>query len=479
MGISMDDRRGARDGTETAVISKTVLLSAVFTCLWPFCIRAQEKVVEKYPDGSIRARYSVNEGGKKHGVYQEYHPGGKTRILARYENGKLHGNYEKRFPDGKVHISTSYQSGILHGKFVERFSNGRIRVKAAYRDGKHHGPYRQWTDQGDLYKSGTYREGAWHGKVTVFKEKEVIWQQVWKNGRIAALQGVVVYPRTRESIRGQLQALGAWKPRPPGPVSKKDDRRRALDHLKIYRYLADVPYSDLVLDERMNQFCEAAAEICHRIGRITHEPPNPGLPRARYRVALIGALNSNLHSGSSMAASVEGFMDDSDASNIECLGHRRWCLNPRMKRVGFGASGSASAMWAMNRSRKKVPDQAFVAFPPRGFMPIGYIRPHYAWSVSINPRRFRIVGKEGVEVKVHALDREYMKVGKSVELENKNVNEEGCGEGTCIIFRPQACSFKDGSRYWVEIGGLTTSRGKLTAPSIQYLVEFIQLKERK
>ena len=222
-----------------------------------------------------------------------------------------------------------------------------------------------------------------------------------------------------------------------------------------------------------------AAEVCHRLGRITHTPPNPGLPRAHYRIALIGAQNSNLHSGNSMAGSVEGYMDDSDPSNIEALGHRRWCLNPRMKRVGFGASRTTSAMWAMNRSRKKVPDRAFVAFPPRGFMPIRFFRPHYAWSVSINPKHFRIVSKTSVETKVYRLDQEYMKTGNPIEVEKHNVNEEGCGEESCIIFRPKAFSLKAGSRYWVEIGGLTTSRGKLTDPSLQFLVEFIRLADRK
>lgn len=40
-----------------------------------------------------------------------------------------------------------------------------------------------------------------------------------------------------------------------------------------------------------------------------------------------------------MTGAVDGFMEDSDAGNIAMVGHRRWQLNPKMGKVGFGTAG--------------------------------------------------------------------------------------------------------------------------------------------
>ena len=43
-------------------------------------------------------------------------------------------------------------------------------------------------------------------------------------------------------------------------------------------------------------------------------------------------------------------------------------------------------MWSFDGSRTSVPDYNFVAFPPRGYTPIGCFHDNYAWNVSLNPR---------------------------------------------------------------------------------------------
>src|SRR5438045_1192356 len=82
-----------------------------------------------------------------------------------------------------------------------------------------------------------------------------------------------------------------------------------------------------------------------RLGRLDHDPRNPGLPEDQYQLARKAAGSSNLGwfgkgQSDSLALSVDMFMDDSDETNIDRVGHRRWCLNPAMKKVGFGQADS-------------------------------------------------------------------------------------------------------------------------------------------
>jgi len=174
-----------------------------------------------------------------------------------------------------------------------------------------------------------------------------------------------LYPKSREAVKERVKALLA--------AGRGSDREQALALLNVYRYLCDVP-CDVTLDEVYSEKATAAAEVCARLGRLDHAPPNPGMPEERYQLGREGAGGSNLFGGGGMPSSVHGYMNDSDPGNIDRVGHRRWCLNPRMGKTGFGAYGNYAAMWSMDGSRTEVPDFDFVAFPPRGYMPVEYFR---------------------------------------------------------------------------------------------------------
>ena len=80
-----------------------------------------------------------------------------------------------------------------------------------------------------------------------------------------------------------------------------------------------------------------------------------------------GTSRGNLYMGSEdIVAQVRAYMDDSDASNIDAVGHRRWCLNPRMVKTGFGQTGKFGAMYAHDNSRRKIPEYDFVGYPAPG-----------------------------------------------------------------------------------------------------------------
>jgi hypothetical protein len=141
-----------------------------------------------------------------------------------------------------------------------------------------------------------------------------------------------------------------------------------------------VPHADLALVDTFNRHADAGSKLCERIGRLDHTPENPGLPEDEYAFAYTGTSRSNLFQGNGMPGSVPAYMDDSDARNIDRVGHRRWCLNPAMVKTGFGASGVFAAMWAHDASRKDVPDFDYVAYPAMGYMPDYYFGARHAWS---------------------------------------------------------------------------------------------------
>lgn len=279
--------------------------------------------------------------------------------------------------------------------------------------------------------------------------------------------------RTTDEIKKKLAEITAPPAKePPAAVA---EREAALRRLKAYRYLAGVPYDDLTLDDDYSAACEAAARLCAKLGRLDHTPRNPGLPEDEYKLAYKGASQSNLAQGyPTLDKAVDTWVDDSSEGNVGHVGHRRWCLNPAMRKTGFGRSGEFSAMYSFDQTRKEVPDFDFVSWPPPGPVPVEHFRSGTAWSVSVNPRKYNPPG-EGVTAKVYAADEKGNKTGDPLKLNHSGVDREGFGIPNCVIFRPAKAAIESGQRYVVEIEGLTRGKEKEAAP-VRYAVEFVSVK---
>jgi uncharacterized protein YkwD len=281
--------------------------------------------------------------------------------------------------------------------------------------------------------------------------------------------GKSIHPRSLDDIKKTLGTILA-------PDDKKaDENTTALRKLKAYRYLSGLPYEDVTLDDKYNQMCVAGAKLCEKIGKLDHTPKNPGLPEDEYKLAYKGTSQSNLAEGfRTLSAAVDGWMDDSDEANIDRLGHRRWCLNPTMQKTGFGQAGEFTAMFSFDRNRKKVPDYDFICYPARGYMPIAFFGANRAWSVTLNPKKYKTPAK-GFEPKIFAADDMGMKQGEPLTLNYKNVDAAGFGIANCIIFRPEKLALTPGARYVVELEGIQPQVGKKTV-TLRYVVEFASVK---
>ena len=278
------------------------------------------------------------------------------------------------------------------------------------------------------------------------------------------------FARSQAEIKDALSAIDSRKDAGVQPGEQK-----ALNRLNGFRYLCGLPHG-VTINREFQPFVDAGARICKAIGRLDHGPPNPGWAEDEYEKARKGTGSSNLFATSGgggieiAASSVNAYLDDG-ATNPN-LGHRRWCLNPRMGATAFGAFEGYSAMWAMDGSGPSV-DWEYVAFPAPGYFPSDFFGRRYQWNVTLNPKLFDGYQKLTAEqVRVYDLHRNQDVPDDKMtplKLEYFNVDLGGYGVPNSIGFLPEDVDIDKGSRYRVEIHGLDR-KGK-DGPLV-YLVEF-------
>ncbi|HEX3997713.1 MAG TPA: hypothetical protein VHX65_04085 [Pirellulales bacterium] len=314
-----------------------------------------------------------------------------------------------------------------------------------------------------------------------------------EDGAALALEGVPSYPRTLDDLRRGLQAIYTTVPPPFAPAASNAaasqpksaatidpaadaDAVAAVRRLNAYRFVCGLP-ANVTLDAEQTYYAQAGAKLLKAVGKLDHTPANPGLPEAEYKDGYNGTSHSNIYQGSPntpLASTVDAYMNDSDPSNIDRVGHRRWCLNPAMQTTGFGKYEGFSAMWSFDNRRPNAGAWDIVAYPARGYMPVEYFSPDHAWSLIWNSAHVKLVAKDA-EISIRRLD-DALHPGEHLELAYKNVETSGFGGGPAVIFKPKSLDMTPGRRYGVELKGATDPAGKPLA--IRYLVEFVDLGGR-
>jgi hypothetical protein len=377
-------------------------------------------VVELDDDDKPKRKYSVDEQGRKDGLLTELHPSGKVKLRANYKAGKLDGIYTEYTEAGDKSLSAMYQNGKLHG-LLTQYVKGKAALTQRFQEGK------------------------------------------------------PVYPKSLAEIRKTLKEILAVSEE-KGLDKLNAERQATLRRLKAFRYLVDVPYDNLVLDEDMNEAAQAGAKLCAELRVLDHTPKKKpeGWSEEEFKLAYKGTSHSNLAAGvnTNLLYAMSEWMADSDETNVKRIGHRRWCINPPMMKVGIGRSGMFMAMWVFDKSQPRVPDYDFVCYPARGLMPLEYFRSTSAWSVSLNPKKYRKPATS-VQPKIYRVDNMLRKVGEPLELNYKNVDTLPFGIPYCIIFRPVKSAVAVGKRYLVEIDGLKRPTGEPTV--LRYVVELARL----
>ncbi|MCB9919625.1 MAG: hypothetical protein H6832_14575 [Planctomycetes bacterium] len=410
--------------------------------------QSREQITTNYDDGAVHERYHVDEAGVKQGSSTEYWPNGRTQCRATYLDGALHGRVERFYEDGSRFVIAYYRKGTLHGAYDEYSGERHVRAK--------------------------YDGGSLHGRFEVTRGRDVS-RRVFDHGKIVSLDGAVVFARTDEAIRERLTQIETVDETSVAKATAAEDalaleRMRGLARLNAYRYLCGIP-CDVVLDPAFNAYTDAAASLCKAIGRLDHKPPNPGWPKDRFEFGFEGTSHSNLAVTSSLPSSIDQYMNDSDPSNIDRIGHRRWCLNPTMAKTGLGRDERFAAMWSMDGSRKSTPRLDFVSYPPAGFVPIEYFGPRHAWSITFSASTSHKKLAES-EIRLYRLDERFLRVGEALPFDACHVAAGGFGGGgACLVFRSPKAEIAPGARYEVAVMTGGDKRRSVLANSI---VEFTQ-----
>ncbi len=308
-------------------------------------------------------------------------------------------------------------------------------------------------------------------------------------GRKGAAQkeavGVNVAYHTQDEIRDYIKNSGAGindavafqeNPGTEAPYALGKLSNETLDSairmLNQIRYIAGIPY-DVTLDNSYNEKAQAASLANYVNDELSHSPAQPaGMSDEMYGLAQNGARSSNIAWGSSALLKLNDFivmsrMEDGDSSNISRVGHRRWLLNPSMKKTGFGlvngANGTYSAVYAIDRSGQA--EHYGVMWPAQN-MPTDYFNKDFPWSVSM--------GTEVDASTVHVTltrnsDGKVWNFSQSSADGAFYVNNDNYGQKGCIIFRPNdVASYQDGDSYHVNITGLSGG-------DVSYTVNFFDL----
>lgn len=449
------------------------LLALLYFGLLP--LPAQQGVAkqELWPTGAVKARWTEDAQGRLDGVREEYAEDGVRTLLAEYAKGRKNGAWREWTPKGVRLRFLSYKDDKLEGRCEEFHPDGESASAGDCRGGERVGKWSLRTVDGKRRTSLEYKSGRLNGELKIVEDDKLLSKQSWKDGELETLDGLKPFPVRRDTLVKELRAILA-QPAPDDPKDPKAaERLRALHRLQLYRRLCGLPWEGMQLVPEWNLRCEAASEVCRAIGGLDHTPPKPpGFDEARYRLGYEGASNSNLSRGTSLPRSVDGYMDDSDPSNIDRIGHRRWCLNPAMKKTGFGSADEFSAMWSMDGSGSAPKGLSETCYPPRGHVPVDLYDAGRAFSIAVwkggEPRKDQLV------VRIVPLGDDWLPAGGPLELNWCSTADGGYGGAPCIVFRATRLRVEPGASYRVRV---SVDGGRSDA--YDYVVAFCEPVEGK
>ncbi len=333
---------------------------------------------------------------------------------------------------------------------------------------------------------------------------------IWASGSVdgeqallpAKAAGLNVETHTPQEIRDFISAhpsdeeeISTWSESPsskyPYKLGRISDTTRtsALNMLNTVRYIAGLN-ADVTSDDEYEKLAQAATLADAAFGMLSHYPEKvDDMDQDLYDLGAKGARSCNL--GWSYSSSgpdptlnntiLHGWTGDSDSSNIDVVGHRRWVLSPWMSKTGFGVTigpykpadydeSVYTAMYAFDTDDKRFEDvkELLVAWPAQNtpveyFSEEWYVNYASAWSLSTGKNQD--IDKVKVTL-VRRSDNKTWSFSKEKADGFFNVDNNNYGQPGCVIFRPDGISrFKAGEVFDVSITGLNPS-------DVSYTVNF-------
>lgn len=270
------------------------------------------------------------------------------------------------------------------------------------------------------------------------------------------------FDRNTRSVYTETPSL--TEPYSTGKLSD-ETLQNALNSVNVIRYICGL--QEVTMNDEYNQQCQATALVNALNGTISHYPERPsGISDELYTIAYNTAHRSNLGwNHNSIPHSVLSYMADSDSSNIDRVGHRRWILNPTMKQTGFGNVNRSYSMYSHDNFSTQTTEKGIIW--PALNTPVEYfINEPTAWSISIGNE----VNISDITVTVTDTDSgQKWNFTKNSSDGDFYVNNQYFGQSGCIIFRPNGIKCNAGTSYDVHIDGLSED--------VSYTINFFSLKD--
>jgi len=106
---------------------------------------------------------TMDEKGKKQGVWNEYYLSGEKKSQGKFTNGKKSGNWKFYFISNKIEQVGSYKNGKAVGEWIWYYENGKILRKETFLNGKEEGESVEYDITGNEIVKGEYIEGLKNG----------------------------------------------------------------------------------------------------------------------------------------------------------------------------------------------------------------------------------------------------------------------------------------------------------------------------
>lgn len=438
---------------------------------------AGEKVREYYETGELKAEYFVDAQGRKSGLYKEFHEVGALKVKVIYQAGAMDGAYESWHVNGKPHVTCRYRAGLLHGPWKELRADGSKALICSYQEGKLEGAWTAFDAGGKPVEEATYKAGRRHGPRRLLQAGELLSEQEWQGDLLVGLFGSrLLYRMPLAEMRAELAKLTedpelarlALEAQQSGDPARHlaAARAQALARLRGHRYLAGVPWQDFGPGPEATERAAEAALLLDATGAISYAPANPGWEEERHARARDALQRCNLAQGLSLEQAVDAWVLPSDLGSFPKMLARRLCLEPRMAKVGLGLAGKFCTLWTGD-SGGPVWRDAGIFYPARGWMPVEWYDAASPWTARLNPTEFQMPDPRAVQVRVRALDENYVLHGASFPIEHLGTDRDQ------LIFLPQLV-VKPGFLYWVEVDGLSKPDG--TPTRLAWLVHFVSAR---
>lgn len=247
-----------------------------------------------------------------------------------------------------------------------------------------------------------------------------------------------------------------------------------LNTINYARLIAGLPHNITLSDEE-NRAAQAGAMLL-MLGSFDHVQPKPDkMDEALYRKGLSATSSGNIGRGHpSLAAFNLSCMDDSDPSNIDSVGHRRWLLSAWLGKVGMGCveGNYVTTVFDSSGTLNTAPD--LVCWPAEGVFPLEETNKFLAWSCTPESNRYALEESDGVVITMRRQDGAVFILTEAMDDPKQPgyfiISGSGYGHGSAFIFRPHLDGYSYGDIYEVEISNVELCEGGTT--TIRYTTKF-------